>query len=89
MQVFDYFINVAGNFSTKISGMTEATGKFSAEVKRSQGLLDSFAGAMAKIDVVCEGLSRIQNPSCYGRKRGLTPPPVFPRTFGPLPDENI
>ena len=38
--------------------MTDATGKFSAEVKRSQGLLDSFAGAMAKIDVVCESLLR-------------------------------
>lgn len=58
MQAFDYFFNIGGDFSAKISGMTEATGKFSAEVKRSQGLLDSFAGAMAKIDVVCEGLSR-------------------------------
>ena len=33
MQTFDYLFNVGGDFSTKIKGMTKATGNYSASVE--------------------------------------------------------
>ena len=72
MQVFDYLFNVAGNFSAKITGMSEATGKFSAEVKRSQGLLDSFAGYAAKFDFITNGVDKLGQSFANLGRSGIT-----------------
>lgn len=52
MQVFDYLFNIGGNFSAKIVGMTEATGKFDAEVKSASGGVSNFASQVAKASVI-------------------------------------
>lgn len=72
MQVLDYFFNIAGNFTAKITGMSEATGKFSAEVKRSQGLLDSFAGYAAKFDFITNGVDKLGQSFANLGRSGIT-----------------
>lgn len=49
--VFDYIFNIGGNFEAKISGITKATGGFSATVESAQSKLGGFTTALARFDL--------------------------------------
>lgn len=67
MQHFDYIFNVGGNYKATITGMTEATGDFSAKVESAnKGIgkitsmlagLDLFRNATEQVNVATETLS--------------------------------
>ena len=67
MQHFDYIFNVGGNYKATITGMTEATGEFAANVtSASKGIgkitsmlagLDLFRNAFEQVNVATETLS--------------------------------
>lgn len=50
--VFDYIFNIGGNFTANISGMTQATGKFSATVENVQNKLGGLVTALARFDLI-------------------------------------
>lgn len=50
--VFDYIFNIGGNFTANISGMTQATGNFSATVENVQSKLGGFVAALARFDLI-------------------------------------
>lgn len=56
-QSLNYLFNIGGNFSAVISGITEATGKFSAEVAGAQGALSRMSSGMAAWNVFVEGIN--------------------------------
>lgn len=55
-QSLNYLFNIGGNFSTVISGITEATGKFSAEVTGAQGAIARLSSKMAALNVFVESI---------------------------------
>lgn len=56
-QSLNYLFNIGGNFSAVISGITEATGKFSAEVTGAQGALARLSTAAASLNVFVESIN--------------------------------
>ena len=56
MQIFDYIFSIAGNFSAKIEGMNEATGKFNGKITSANGLLTKFCSYAAEISVLRDGI---------------------------------
>ena len=59
MQVLDYIFNIGGNFKAKIDGMTEATGKFSAEVQKTEGFVNTLASRLAAINFVSDYFGKL------------------------------
>lgn len=45
--VFDYIFNIGGNFSAQISGMSAATGSFSASIEGADNGVRKFTGSLA------------------------------------------
>ena len=72
MHIIDYIFNLGGNFSAQISGMSETTGKFNAEIKRTHGLIDAFTASMAKFNVVSEGVGNLSRTFAELTKFGIT-----------------
>ena len=48
--VFDYIFKIGGNFKEKITGMTDATGKFTGEVEKSRDKVQHWASVLASFD---------------------------------------
>ena len=48
--VFDYIFNIGGNFSAQINGITDATGKFEAQVEAAQKKLSGLNQWMASFE---------------------------------------
>ena len=58
--MFDYIFKIGGNFNEKITGMTDATGKFTGEIQKSHDKVQRFASIMASFDYissVCKNIS--------------------------------
>ena len=54
--VFDYIFNIGGNFSAQINGITDATGKFEAQVEAAQKKLSGLNQWMASFDLLTSNL---------------------------------
>lgn len=52
MQLFDYILNVGGNYTATINGMTEATGDFSAKVESANNWVGKMTSMLAGLDLV-------------------------------------
>lgn len=48
--VFDYIFQIGGNFKEKITGMTDATGKFTGEVEKSHDKVQRWASLLATFE---------------------------------------
>ena len=72
MHIIDYIFNLGGNFSVQISGMSETTGKFNAEIKRTHGLIDAFTASMAKFNIVSVGVGNLSRTFAELTKIGIT-----------------
>ena len=66
--VFDYIFKIGGNFKEKITGMTDATGKFTGEIERSHDKIQRWASLLASFDYaknltvsVAEGFNQLSN----------------------------
>lgn len=56
-QSINYLFNLGGNFSAVISGLTTATGEFSAKVESAGGVLAKMTSRLASLNVLVEGIS--------------------------------
>lgn len=61
MQSFDYIFNVGGNYTATISGMTEATGLFKANVEATQTKLGKVTQLLAVFDLGKNAIEGINN----------------------------
>lgn len=48
--VFDYIFNIGGNFTNQISGMTDATGRFSGQVEGARDRITGLASLLGSFD---------------------------------------
>lgn len=48
--VFDYIFNIGGNFTNQISGMTDATGRFSGQVEGARDRITGLASVLGSFD---------------------------------------
>ncbi len=48
--VFNYLFEIGGNFSERITGMTDATGRFTGEVEKSHDKVQRLASVLASFD---------------------------------------
>ena len=59
MQIFEYIFSIAGNFSAQIQGMSEATGKFDAQVTSASGAVAKMCTYAAQFGVIGDGIEKI------------------------------
>ena len=66
--VFEYLFKIGGNFKEKITGMTDATGKFTGEVEKSHDKVQRWASLLATFDYAknltvstAEGFTELSN----------------------------
>ena len=66
--VFDYIFKIGGNFKEKITGMTDATGKFTGEIEKSHDKIQRWASLLASFDYaknlivsVAEGFNQLSS----------------------------
>lgn len=48
--VFDYIFNIGGNFTNTVDGMTDATGRFTGEVKGARDKITGLASVLGSFD---------------------------------------
>ena len=48
--VIDYIFQIGGNFKEKITGMTDATGRFTGEIEKSRDKIQHWASLLASFD---------------------------------------
>lgn len=56
---FNYLFGIDGNFTVKMEEMNRATGEFTAQVQKSQGVFDRFVGMAAKVDILSNGITKM------------------------------
>lgn len=59
MQIFEYIFSIAGNFSAQIQGMSEATGKFDAQVTSASGSIARMCTFAAQFGVIGDGIEKM------------------------------
>ena len=61
MQVFDYQFNVGGDFYTRMNGMNEAVGRFSAKVENAQGWVVRLSQKLASFELASGYVERLSS----------------------------
>lgn len=61
MQVFDYQFNVGGDFYTRMNGMNEAVGQFSAKVENAQGWVVRLSQKLASFELASGYVERLSS----------------------------
>lgn len=61
MQLFDYIFNIGGDYTVKISDMTEKTGEFSANVEAAQSGMKAFSSVLAGLDLFRNAVESVGN----------------------------
>lgn len=56
---FSYLFGIDGNFTVKMEEMNKATGAFTAQVQKTQGVVERFVGLAGKIDILSSGISKV------------------------------
>ena len=59
--VFDYIINIGGNFSAEISGMSAATGNFTASIEGADSGVRRFTGSLATFTYLKDVFQNVAN----------------------------
>lgn len=71
-ETVNYQINMGGDFFTKITGMTDATGKLNAEVKKSQGFVNELVANAFKINMLTDGIKNVSQSLTDFSRSGIT-----------------
>lgn len=61
MQSFDYIFNVGGNYTATISGMSETTGHFNANVETARNRLGKLTQSLAALDLFKNAAEGVNN----------------------------
>ena len=57
--IFDYFFNIKGDYSVKIDGLTDSTGRFNAAVETSTRGLSKWEQKLAAFSLISDYVERL------------------------------